>query len=87
MPDIHTDSSGNLYINVDNLRITLVLACNRDPEDDWADGEDCIRFQAYKDLEKSDALYQGAEIPLGEDPESTVFKVMEALVFLHDNRD
>jgi hypothetical protein len=56
------DSRGNVYFEVDNIRITYVESCNRNPDKDWP-GTDVIRIQAYRDGESS-LLHRGAEIPI-----------------------
>lgn len=59
----HTDSSGQVYINVGlkrvTGRVTLIKAADR-AGNDWA-GENTIRIQAYRE---SGGLQPGIEIPI-----------------------
>jgi hypothetical protein len=62
--NIETDNKKNRYINVKpNVRVTLVRACNRPAEKNWAGG-DTIRIQAYVG-DGSNTVMRGAELPLG----------------------
>jgi len=60
--EIQTDSAGNEFVEVGNIRITLVLAEKRATEKDWA-GTPVLRVQVYRDSE-SKALFPGAEYPI-----------------------
>jgi len=59
---METDSKNNKYIDLDNIRLTLVKGEKRKPEKDWY-GSDVLRIQAYKGTESS-SLHMGAEIPI-----------------------
>jgi hypothetical protein len=76
--EIQTDSAGNEFVEVGNIRITLVLAEKRDTEKDWA-GSPVLRIQAYRDSE-SKALFPGAEYPVRR--LSDVSEMIEALLAL-----
>lgn len=64
---VSRDSAGNPYIEIDNVRITMVDKTNK-PYKDWAKSPKYLRFQAYKKgrntLHKS--LHMGAEFPVTE---------------------
>lgn len=57
------DQSGNLYVEVDNLRLTYVRAGRRTDAANWA-GPDVIRVQSYRG-DGTRALHLGAEFPVG----------------------
>ncbi len=59
------DSAGNQYMDVGNVRVTLVFAKDRAAEKEWA-GAPVIRIQAYRN-EKDRALCPGAEYPIAKD--------------------
>ena len=77
--DIHKDGAGNPYIDVANVRITLVSNQQRDA--DWTGGEyrHCIRIQAYRGGE-SRSLHMGAEIPLNS--QSDAFSFVAAFSYI-----
>lgn len=58
---VQSDGSGNSYIEVGNLRITLIHKANG-----WAGPEfsQYLRIQAYKDPARSRELHMGAEVPI-----------------------
>ena len=58
---VELDGSGNSYVRVGNLRITLIHKANG-----WAGPEysQYLRIQAYKNPPQSEALHMGAEIPI-----------------------
>lgn len=68
---IEKDGSGNSYIKVGNVRLTHVPAARRDPHKNWAEGRDIIRINAYKG--PGNALFQGAEFPVGSPAEALEF--------------
>jgi hypothetical protein len=80
-PSIEMDSANNFYVNVDNVRITLVKKENRKPESDWS-GKDTIRIQAYRDGTTGN-LMQGAELPIGSTRD--IFRFAMALFALVEN--
>lgn len=57
---IQADGKGQPYIDVGNLRITLVHKDMRELGKDWA-GSHVIRIQAYRE---DGGLYLGAEYPI-----------------------
>ncbi|MFT4257050.1 MAG: hypothetical protein QM599_08860 [Pseudoxanthomonas sp.] len=64
----NTDSRGNLYVDVANLRITYVRAADREQGADWTAGNsDVIRIQAYHQPSESQSLRSGPEIPIKDD--------------------
>jgi len=56
--EIQTDSAGNEFVEVGNIRITLFLDETGTTEKDWA-GTPVLRVQVYRDSE-SKALFPGA---------------------------
>jgi len=58
MAQVRTDSSGNQYVNVGNVRFTLVS--NRNADVDWS-GKPVIRVQAFRSSD-NERLHRGAEI-------------------------
>jgi len=68
------DSSGNLYAEVDNIRITYVQAARRADDKEWA-GSDVMRIQAYKGEGKR--LFPGAEFLVSDD--LSFVRMVEAL--------
>lgn len=60
-----TDSAGQLYIQVSNVRVTFVPKERRtSSEKDWANS-DMVRIQSFQDG-KGGRLNQGAEFPVDE---------------------
>ena len=59
-----TDSAGNPYIDIDNVRITMVDKSNKPVSKDWAGSGKYLRVQAYTG--KGNALHRGAEFPLDD---------------------
>lgn len=78
------DGAGNHYVNVENVRVTLVLAKDRPTEKDWP-GQNCLRIQAYRG-DENDALCQGAELPIGSDPNVSrnLIGIMKAFFMLFE---
>ena len=72
--EIQTDSKGNVYIEVGNLRISYIEQKNRSNTKDWP-GADVLRIQAYRDS-VSKALHQGAEYPVYN--EKSIYNLFEA---------
>jgi len=72
---IEIDSAGNAYVDVANLRITLVLGHKRRDDKNWA-GCDVLRFQAYADS-TSKRIMPGPEYPIGKT--SDALKLFEAV--------
>jgi hypothetical protein len=60
---MNKDSKGNDYLDIDNIRVTLVRAANRTQSNNWP-GCDVIRIQAYVDPANSSVLHRGAEFPV-----------------------
>jgi len=60
---IKLDSKENFYVDIDNVRITIVKKENRKAESNWS-GKDTLRIQAYQEG-TSGRLMQGAEFPIG----------------------
>jgi len=81
-----TDGKENRYINVGNLRITLVPQNAREENKDWSDSA-VLRVQAYKELDraKGNALFQGAELPLKDYRDA--LKLVAAISFLVSEYD
>jgi len=59
-----TDSTGHVFVEVDNVRITYVPSRDRTAAANWA-GSDVIRVQAKKG--HGDALHMGAEFPVADE--------------------
>lgn len=61
-----TDRRGQQFVDVGEVRITLVVGKKRPPDADWAPG-DVLRVQAYGRSKKTKkrVLRPGAEIPVG----------------------
>jgi len=74
-----TDSKGNIYKEVNNLRISYIKSSNRKPNKDWP-GSDVIRIQAYRDG-VSASLHMGAEIPISNS--GSVLDLIETFVDLY----
>lgn len=72
---LKTDSKGQLYADVDNVRITYVPAERPNPEAVWT-RHDAIRIQAYREG-TTGALHSGAELPI---PSSEVFAQFVAAI-------
>jgi len=75
---IHADSAGDRYVEINNVRVTLVLAKDRPQGKDWA-GQAVLRVQAYKNA-KGKAMHKGAELPAGE--AKTILNFIEAVAQL-----
>jgi hypothetical protein len=74
---IEKDGSGNLFAEVENIRITYQLQSKRGAEKDWA-GSDVIRIQAYRgDKTQSRSLFPGAELPIQD--EAAFIEFLQAL--------
>ena len=78
-PILSTDTAGNLYVDIENVRITYVCAAHRRPDTEWA-GTDVLRIQAYREP-GSRALHMGAEIILPVNGPG-VLRVIEGLACL-----
>ncbi|MDD4616572.1 MAG: hypothetical protein PHW76_05580 [Alphaproteobacteria bacterium] len=70
---IQQDGKGNEYVRVENIRITYLPACSWDPSSPG------LRIQAYRD-NQTDALHQGAEIPIKN--QQTALDVIAAIASL-----
>lgn len=74
-----TDSSGNIYEDVANIRVTYKRQSNRTADKDWAD-TDVLSFRAYKNSD-TDSLHMGAELTLKN--RETILELIEALCKLY----
>jgi len=74
------DSKGNDYIDIDNIRVTLVRAINRTAANNWP-GCDVIRIQAYVDPANTSALHRGAEFPVNTKDE--IIDLVRVLLEIH----
>jgi len=79
IPEIKTDSAGNQFVDVDNVRLTYVKANTRSPDANWS-GHDVIRIQAYRGGENN-ALHSGAEFPI-ESPTSIHHLIISLLTLI-----
>jgi hypothetical protein len=56
------DQAGHDYVDIENIRLTYVPACDRSSDNNWAGG-DVIRIQSYRN-DESMSLHRGAELPI-----------------------
>lgn len=77
MVTVTKDDSGNPFIDIDNVRITMVDKTNKPATKDWAGTIRYLRVQAYKG--KGKALHMGAEFPL-----SDIKKILEFIDSVSD---
>ncbi len=71
------DNRGQAYIDVDNVRVTLVPAAMRATAKNWA-GKDVIRIAAYVG-DGTNRTHRGAEFPIGEGAEERFFEAIRQL--------
>ncbi len=71
------DSSLNPYIDIENVRITMVDKSNKPSQKDWAGTMKYLRIQAYTGKGKS--LHRGAELPVED-----VGKILEFIGSISD---
>jgi hypothetical protein len=57
------DSAGNPYIDIDNVRVTMVDKSGN-PTKDWAGSVKYLRVQAYTG--RGNSLHRGAEFPVDD---------------------
>ena len=76
---IQTDQAGNIFTEIENIRVTYVDQENRSESKNWAN-DDVIRIQAKKDG-KSNRLHLGAEIPISSPV--VVLDLINALINLY----
>ena len=76
---MRTDSNGNVYEDVSNIRVTYKKQSNRSADKDWSD-TDVLSFRAYKNS-NSDSLHMGAELTLQN--RETIVELIEALCRLY----
>ena len=76
-----TDSKGNVYIEVGNLRISYIEQKNRNSLKDWPSA-DVIRIQAYRG--GGNSLHLGAEYPVEND--KSVYNLFEAFSKLMNDK-
>ena len=60
--EFKTDSSGQVYVDVDNVRLTFIPSESRPPEKNWADKKYYVRFSAYTG--EGNKIHLGAELPI-----------------------
>lgn len=80
--EVHTDSTGNRYVHIKNIRLTYVPAERRADSKSWA-GKDVIRIQSYRQ-EQGGQLFMGAEYPV--DGAGDVVRLIETICAL-SNRE
>ena len=71
-----TDQAGNIFTELENIRVTYVDQENRSESKNWANC-DVIRIQAKRD-DTSNRLHLGAEIPISSP--ISVLDLINALV-------
>lgn len=76
---MQTDSKGNLYTEIEHVRITYVKANHRLAQKNWP-GMDVIRIQRYRDLNFS-SLHRGAEIPVNN--KEGIIEIVRKLLEIH----
>jgi hypothetical protein len=76
---METDSNGNIFENVANIRITYKKRSNRTADKDWSE-TDVLSFRAYKN-EDTDSLHMGAEVTLKS--KETILELIESLCRLY----
>ena len=76
---METDSKGNRYTEIKNIRLSYIKSTDRKPDKDWP-GMDVIRIQAYRD-ENSKSLHRGAEIPI--DKKEDIIDLIRELLEIH----
>ncbi|GEM59271.1 hypothetical protein B0A78_08625 [Flavobacterium columnare NBRC 100251 = ATCC 23463] len=76
------DSKGNIYIELENIRITYVEKQKRSNLKNWPNA-DVLRIQAKKDG-ISNSLHRGAEFPLYK-KEKSIYNLIERLTKLMDD--
>lgn len=79
---METDSKGNIFVDVGNVRISYIESQKRLMSKDWAE-TDVIRIQAYKGRDTK-ALHMGAEIPI--EKTEKIIDLMEALIKIYKER-
>jgi hypothetical protein len=78
---LNTDSKGNQYENISNIRITYVSQQSRTDVKNWSEG-DVLRIQAYKsEGADSNSLHMGAELDLRSP--SVILELIESLCRLY----
>lgn len=75
------DSKNNIYIEVENLRISYIEQQSRSSLKDWPNS-DVLRIQAYTGKGKS--LHKGAEYPVNN--EKDMYRLFEALSKLMNDK-
>lgn len=73
------DSKNNDYLEIGNIRVSLVRATNRTASKNWP-GCDVIRIQAYRGNTNS-ALHKGAEFPVNSKNE--IIDLVRILLEMH----
>ena len=58
---VQKDSRDNIFVELENIRISYVKQSNRGLDKDWPEA-DVLRIQAYRGEGKS--LHRGAELPI-----------------------
>jgi hypothetical protein len=76
---MHKDSKGNDYLEIGNIRVSLVRSSNRTAAKNWP-GCDVIRIQAYRGNANS-SLHKGAEFPVNSKNE--IVDLVRVLLELH----
>lgn len=79
---INNDGKGNIYVEIENLRITYVEQRNRLNVKDWPNS-DVLRIQAYQG-NNSKSLHKGAELPIYN--EKSIYGLFEAISHLLMNK-
>lgn len=63
---VQRDSSGNLYVECDGVRITYIFGRTRKEALNWC-GCDALRVQAYQNPMENKAMHFPVEIPIPDD--------------------
>lgn len=78
MFSVSRDPQGNDFVELGNLRITYIKASARKTSSKWR-GEDRLGFNGYVGKGDSRKMLTGTEIPLGNNPARTVFRMISAI--------
>lgn len=76
--DIQFDSRDNIFVDLENIRISYVESSNRSSDKDWP-GADVLRIQAYRG--EGSALHKGAELPIHD--KDNIVDLIEVLIKIY----
>lgn len=76
--EIKIDGKGNKYVEVGNLRISIIRSENRPSDKDWP-GQDVLRIQAYRGEAKY--LHMGSELPISK--KDNLIDLISAIIHIY----